>query len=162
MNHPRRKPLRLQGYDYSQQGAYFITICVKDRRCILSKIIQPGTEADPASVLLTEIGKIVDIHLQRIPGIDAYVIMPNHIHMIVFRSDADEYARAVISNDIRSFKTIVSKRIGRSIWQTSFYDHILRDSDDYLFHLRYIETNPTKWTLDRYYHADRSDFLPIP
>ena len=83
MNRPQRKHPRLPEYDYSQQGAYFLTICTKNRACILSHVLIPESEADGALVSLTEIGEIVLQHLLRIPGLDSYVIMPNHVHMLL-------------------------------------------------------------------------------
>ena len=149
MNRPQRKHPRLPEYDYSQQGAYFLTICTKNRACILSHVLIPESEADGALVSLTEIGEIVLQHLLRIPGLDSYVIMPNHIHLIVFRAAEDRS----VSDDIRSFKTLVTKKIGHPIWQTSFHDHILRDPNDYLLHREYMDKNPAKWLLDLYYSA---------
>lgn len=149
MSRPQRKHPRLPEYDYAQQGAYFLTICTKDRACLLSRILLPKSEADGAAVSLTEIGEIVLQYLQKLPGLDSYVIMPNHIHLIVFRDEDDRS----ISADIRSFKTLVTKQVGRSIWQTSFHDHILRDPNDYLLHREYMDKNPAKWLKDPYYSA---------
>ena len=95
---PRRKELRIKQYDYSSTGAYFITICTKDRKQILSDIIKPvgvGALDDP-KIRLTAIGKIVEKNLlssENIPGvkIDRYVIMPDHIHVIIFLYP-DKYA----------------------------------------------------------------------
>ena len=92
---PKRKDLRLKQYNYSSAGAYFVTICTKDRNRILSNIIKPsvgvGAHDDPLTpqIQLTEIGKIVEKYLlssENIPGvkIDRYVIMPDHIHVIIF------------------------------------------------------------------------------
>ena len=87
---PKRKMLRLQNFDYNTNGAYFITICTKDRKNLLSKIITV----------------------------------------------------------IRSFKTMVTKEIGFSIWQRSFYDHVIRNHEDYLETTKYIQENPEKWIYD--------------
>ena len=91
---PKRKPTRLKNFDYSSAGAYFITICIKDRKRILSNIIKPvgvGAFDDPLTpqIQLTEIGKVTEKYLlssENIPGvkIDRYVIMPDHIHVIIF------------------------------------------------------------------------------
>ena len=96
MNYPKRKPLRLPHYDYSSPGAYFVTICTKDRRCILSKIAVGADALGGPCLQLTDIGKAVEQHIlstARIPGfhVDKYVIMPNHIHMImrIDREDAN-------------------------------------------------------------------------
>ena len=98
---PKRKPTRLKNFDYSSAGAYFITICIKDRKRILSDIIKPvgvGAFDDPLTpqIQLTEIGKITEKYLlssENIPGvkIDRYVVMPDHIHVIIFLYP-DEYA----------------------------------------------------------------------
>ena len=98
---PKRKPTRLKNFDYSSAGAYFVTICIKDRKRILSDIIKPvgvGAFDDPLTpqIQLTEIGKITEKYLlssENIPGvkIDRYVVMPDHIHVIIFLYP-DEYA----------------------------------------------------------------------
>ena len=98
---PKRKPTRLKNFDYSSAGAYFVTICIKDRKRILSDIIKPvgvGAFDDPLTpqIQLTEIGKITEKYLlssENIPGvkIDRYVVMPDHIHAIIFLYP-DEYA----------------------------------------------------------------------
>ena len=86
---PTRKQYRLPDYDYSQSGAYFITICTKDRKQILSKIIVGTSIARPQEIELTEIGAIVDKGVKGIMEhyenvfVDNYVIMPNHIHLII-------------------------------------------------------------------------------
>ena len=98
---PKRKPTRLQAFDYNTTGAYFVTICIKDRKRILSDIIKPvgvGAFDDPLTpqIQLTEIGKITEKYLlssENIPGvkIDRYVVMPDHIRAIIFLYP-DEYA----------------------------------------------------------------------
>ena len=85
---PKRKPIRLQDYDYSRPGAYFITICTKDRRSILSNITVGADALGGPCLKLTDTGKVVEQHIlstERMIGfcVDKYVIMPNHIHMIL-------------------------------------------------------------------------------
>ena len=78
----KRKNNRLDNFDYSSAGYYFVTLCVKDTCCILSHVV--GCDAHIAPLVeLTDIGTVALNHLLRIPGIDKYVIMPNHIHFIV-------------------------------------------------------------------------------
>ena len=80
-----RKRLRLADFDYGQAGTYFITVCVKDRKCILGTI-PPNVGADvhiSPQVELSHYGKVVEKYIQQIYGLDKYVIMPNHIHLIV-------------------------------------------------------------------------------
>lgn len=153
---PKRKQIRLREFDYTKDGVYFITICTKDRACILSQI----TVGQDAHILpqakLTEYGRIVEKHILLIPGIDSYVVMPNHIHLMIVKENMcggtmKASCPTNLSSDIRSFKTVVTKEIGKPIWQPRFYDHIIRDDYDYMIHRQYIDENPLKWTLDKYY-----------
>lgn len=86
---PARKPARLQDYDYSQNGCYFVTVCVKDRRPILSTIVGGDALIAP-QIRLTEIGKITEKHIQKINSVytdvtvEKYIIMPDHIHLLLF------------------------------------------------------------------------------
>lgn len=147
-----RKPNRLKNYDYSSQGAYFITICTLDRKCILSHIVGGDALIAPQTNL-THFGEIAREYIESMPGIDKYVIMPNHIHLLIAIDGPMKASAPTISvpNLIRSFKVLVSKEIGQSIWQRSYHDHIIRDEEDYLNHLQYIENNPAKWSEDKYY-----------
>ena len=95
MELPKRKPMRLPDYDYSTPGAYFVTICTHDRRCILSRVTVGAIHESPAvSLHLTEIGQIVKEFIEMLPtrypdlAVDHYVIMPNHIHLLL-RIDAE-------------------------------------------------------------------------
>ena len=143
-NYPKRKRMRLENYDYSAEGYYYLTICTKDRKRILAEIFSDATQ-DPR-VVLTPNGQVVESFLRSIPGMDKYVIMPNHIHMIIHKTNG----RSIIS-DMRAFKSLVTKRIGESIWQESYYDHIIRNEADYQEKWQYIENNPAKWVEDEYF-----------
>ena len=149
MEHTERKAIRLQEYDYSENGAYFITICTKDRAQILSHIV-----GDDAHIVPTPIGRLVDKYIQSIPGIEKYVIMPNHIHMIIRIDNGPMWASAPtqsIPSRIRSFKTLVTKELGVSIFQRSYYDHIIRGEEDYRDVWQYIDGNPARWREDDLY-----------
>ena len=147
-----RKPNRLKNYDYSSQGVYYITVCTLDRKCILSQIVGGDALIAPQTNL-THCGEIARKYIESMPGIDTYVIMPNHIHLLIA---IDGLMKASVPtnsvpNLIRSFKVLVSKETGQSIWQCSYYDHIIRDEEDYINHLQYIEDNPAGWSKDKYY-----------
>ena len=99
---------------------------------------------------LTDTGKVVEQYIlstNRINGfrVDKYVIMPNHVHMIIKKTNGKS-----ISSDVRSFKALVTKKAGYPVWQTSYYDHIIRNSEDYSEKWKYIDENPVKWALDEY------------
>ena len=72
--------------------------------------------------------------------------MPNHVHMIVFNEPGES-----ISKKIQSWKVLIGKEVGARIWQRSFYDHLIRDEQDYLIKWKYVDDNPQKWSSDRYY-----------
>ena len=152
---PIRKTPRLKEFDYSTSGYYFITICTKDRKEILSRIVGATVLGRPY-VKLTETGKLVEtaiLHNNRNEiKIDRYIIMPNHIHMIISISpDAGDRGQSPLQMIIRNMKAYITKQIGFSVWQRSFHDHIIRDENDYLEICKYIDDNPFKWTEDKYY-----------
>lgn len=155
-----RKSNRLKGYDYSQNGAYFITVCVKDKKCLLGKVVGGDAGIAP-EILLSSHGKTVEKYINGIKGLHKYVIMPNHIHMIVFIENEEGTMKASsltqsIPQLIRSFKTLVTKELGFSLWQRSYYDHIIRDIPDYEAIWEYIENNPLKWKEDKLYKSEQT------
>ena len=160
MNLPKRKQNRLQNYDYSSSGAYFITICTQNREQILCDFVGDGALDVPKTVL-TDIGRIVDKHIlstNNIPSVtvDKYVIMPNHIHVILIvdnngTSKAPSPTNNIISHSVSTLKRFINKEIGYNIFQRSFHDHVIRDQNDYLKIRNYIDTNPAKWQEDQYY-----------
>jgi len=160
----KRKPNRLKKYDYSKNGGYFITICTKDRKQILSKITKDKNYdivGDGFAVpQLTKYGIIVDKYINLINTkypmikVDKYVIMPNHIHLLlIIESDGTANPSPTIGSIIGWFKYSITKYIDEStnIFQRSFHDHIIRNKNDYLKIWEYIDNNPLKWELDCYY-----------
>lgn len=160
-----RKPTRLREYNYSSAGAYFITICIQNRKRILSDIVctNVGDGAhDVPQTQLTPIGKIVENNLlssENIPGvkIGQYVIMPDHIHAIIIL-DPSKYANRkhgtskapsptneMLPHIISSFKRFCSKGIGNNVFQRGYIEHIIRDRADYETKIKYIYENPTRW-----------------
>lgn len=155
-NQYRKKPNRLTGFDYSTPGYYFITICTKNHLCLLGKIVSEN-ELMPAVMELNAAGQIVKAVAEEIPyhypsaTLDKYTIMPNHVHMILVLKDNPQTGPS-IHTIIQQFKRAVSIRIGESIWQPRFYDHIIRSEREYQEIWKYIDNNPAKWALDKYYH----------
>ncbi|MFA5352968.1 MAG: hypothetical protein WC291_01955 [Thermodesulfovibrionales bacterium] len=165
-----RRSLRLKGYDYSQEGAYFITICAHSRRdCLFGEIVRD-------EMILNECGTIVrdewlktseirsEIHLGE------YVIMPNHFHgivIIVMHNPVGAYGHTPLQHTplrspshtigamIRGFKSGVTKGInamrqtpGRPVRQRNYYEHIIRSEADYSRIAEYIVNNPRQWPQD--------------
>ena len=166
---PKRKPIRIVDYDYSTPGAYFITVCTanrekifwSDRRgelCSPAYNTQTGDQRSPLRAELSDVGKIVDAEIQKLNTVydavrvDKYCIMPDHIHFII-SINTDENGRTqfapTISRVIKQFKGSITKQIGRPIWQKSFYDHGIRNQQDYDEIWEYIENNPLKYALKK-------------
>ena len=153
MELPKRKLNRIPDYDYSQNGAYFITICIQDRKPILSQI-----EGDDAHIVPNPYGRIAEKYIRNVPQIEKYVIMPDHIHMIIRLDNGAMWASPPsdakpqhnrISNIVRSIKVLVAKEIGQSIFQRSYYDHVIRNQQYYDEIWEYIENNPRKWVMQK-------------
>ena len=171
---PQRKLQRLKQYDYNQNAAYFITICTHNKDHILGEIID-------GQMILNAYGKIIHETYRDLPNhnhnmeSDKYIIMPNHIHCIIIINNCRErFATVPNTNEnkkingvpeiIRQLKTFSSKRINEyrkrnglepfptnTIWQKSYHDHIIRKEAEYQEIWEYIDTNPLKWELDKYY-----------
>ncbi len=146
----KRKQNRLQNFDYSTNGAYFITICTQGKKCILSKIVGGDALIAP-KITLTKYGQIAEKYIKNIPGIIKYIIMPNHIHLLIVIDGSMKASTPTVSSLIRSFKGLTVKEIGKPIFQRSFYDHIIRNEEDYLNVWEYINSNANKWKSDKYY-----------
>ncbi len=145
MNFPQRKPNRLKNFDYNQNGAYFVTICVKGRKKILCDIV-----GDDAHIVPKKYGTIIEKYILNVPEIEKYVIMPDHIHMIIRIENGTMWASSPtnrISNIVRSLKILTTKEIGKSIFRRSYYDHVIRNQQDYNEIWEYIDNNPKKWML---------------
>ncbi len=159
---PERKRLRLEQYDYSTPGAYFITICTYEKRCILSDIRVGADALGGPDVALTDTGRIVEKYVlstDNIPGIhvDKYVIMPNHIHLLLTVEAVDgppgasAPTMAAVPSAISALKRLVNRELGTNIWQRSYHDHVIRGEPDYREVWNYIDSNPLRWREDCFY-----------
>jgi REP element-mobilizing transposase RayT len=173
-----RRSIRLKEYDYTQPGAYYITLCTKARQCLFGDVIK-------GEMRLNSLGYIAFTCWQAIPNhfplveLDAFVVMPNHLHGILVISDTDERARQCrtptskqnhipkteqfgkpvsgsIPTVIRTYKAAVTKRINlicntkytSLIWQRDLYEHISRDQESLRNIRQYIVENPWRWADD--------------
>ncbi len=163
----QRKRNRLKEYDYANAGYYFVTICVNDRKNHFGKI-------ENAKCVLNELGRVVQRILESIPvkypyvSIDYYVIMPNHIHVIIIIDPSDNVSIVTsrdmspdkkhkiksLSEIIGAFKTISSKELHNKglkefKWQRSFYDRIIRNEGELYQIRKYIEQNPLSLEIEK-------------
>ena len=163
---PIRKPLRMSHYDYNTPGAYFLTFCTHNRKHFLSRIV--GAIHESPEPQLTTSGKIVDAVMKNIPAhlhvtIDQYVIMPNHVHLIAVVTEEDVLreihesplqSRSIMSKLMGYIKMNASKAIRQhygdvAVWQRGYYDHVIRNQQDYDETWQYIENNPRKWFFEK-------------
>ncbi len=151
MELPNRKYPRLKTFDYAGGGAFFVTICTRNKEKVLGNV----PDGEEACVNLTQLGKTVKTAILNIPNkywgvilLLNSVVMPNHIHLLL---QISEDAQVSLLRIVRSFKTVVTKSWGQPVWQRSFYEHIIRNEQDALHCWKYIDENPKKWTLDKYY-----------
>lgn len=188
---PKRKRIRLPEFDYSENRMYFITICTYEKKHTLGRIVGYGA-CDVPQQRFSQRGKIVEKYIRLMDNkynnvfIDKYVIMPNHIHMIIAVSNdpAESYddnnrvgffgtsqapyptspgikkvtlkgnaerANGIIPKFVSLFKRYCNHEIGENIWQRRFYDHVIRDENDYRSIWEYIDNNPARWAEDEYY-----------
>ncbi len=153
---PKRRSIRLRHYDYSRLGAYFVTICAYERRCLFGRI------AD-GQVILGPIGRIVaqewvkSSEMRRDVEVDAFVVMPNHLHGIILlgRSEAAAAARP-LGSVIRGFKAATTHVVAEAghgpahpLWQRNYYEHIIRNEESLESIRAYIADNPARWAQDR-------------
>jgi REP element-mobilizing transposase RayT len=160
-----RRSIRLKGYDYSQAGAYFVTIVAWQREMLFGEIVNGES-------ILNELGEIVHDEWERTavvrPNVELgeYVVMPNRFHgILVFRENVGATRRVAPTKTtlqsgslgavMAQFKSIVTKRInglqnvtGRPIWQRNYYEHIIRNESEMDRISRYIESNPSQWAED--------------
>ena len=178
-----RKTTRLKGADYNRNQAVFLTICTKERRCVLSRIVGTGV-LDGPQIELTKYGQIADKYIRQLNdfyddlSVESYVIMPNHIHIMLWvkgagngpsrtpvtdgpsrtpvtdgpsRTPVPTVQNSVPSRFVSTFKRFCNKEYGVNIWQYRSNDHIIRNRQDYDEHLRYIYENPIRWYYDELY-----------
>jgi len=168
-----RRSIRLKGYDYSQTGAYFVTICTKGRACLFGEIAG-------GKMVLNDAGRIAADEWTKTALIrdeiqlDEWVVMPNHFHGIVWIRQTDGTGDTVRRGDrpvaptgprprslgalMAGFKSAVTKRVnklrqtpGEKLWQRNYWEHIIRNDDELNRIRQYIIDNPAKWEMDRNY-----------
>ena len=178
MNYRFRKSHRLQNYNYSNNGSYFITICTKNKECLLGDIVGDDVLGIPhhtknandliyeksqqAHMILSDYGEITKKYIEEGKtklthlSVDNYVIMPNHIHLIISVQSDKLLCKAKSCHDVipmyvSSLKTLITKEIGFSMFQRDYHDHIIRNEKEYEKIWDYIDTNVSNWVSDRFY-----------
>lgn len=149
---PKRKSIRLKGFDYSSEGCYFLTICTEQRKNLLSSIVGGDDLGAPKEIILKPYGKIVEKYILSMEraydaiSIENYIIMPNHIHLLIL---IDTYglprsSTPTIPNVVSALKRFANRDCKRNLWQRGYIDHIIRNQTDFEYHWNYIEYNALK------------------
>ena len=169
LNRHHRRSIRLPGYDYSQPGVYFLTLCTHERETLLGDVVDNV-------VRLNDYGQIVAKAWDDLPGhyshveLDAFVIMPNHVHGIIVLNDDVVRAglrpaptrpaptptkRHALPEIVRTLKSFSARRINEShatpgvpVWQRNYYEHVVRSEHELNAIRAYIQNNPLRWALD--------------
>lgn len=172
----QRRSIRLKDYDYTQEGAYFITICTNQKERVFGAIINGEMSLSGCGDVASKRWQSIPAHFPHI-GLDEFTIMPNHVHGIIIINKpvgAPVPVKATTSNDkaerfgtpttgsiptiIRSYKSAVTKELNqgeqsrrKSVWQRGYYEHVIRNEDSMEKIREYIHYNPMKWCDDKYY-----------
>ena len=144
-----RHTIRLQGYDYSKSGLYFVTICTKDKQNIFGDIDQKQMRlSEHGTIAQNMLTKMLE-KLNEYIAINEYVIMPNHMHLII---QIKKDFKVKLGNLITHYKSLVTKEINKTcivdIWQRNYYEHIIRNEKELYLIKQYIKDNPINWEED--------------
>jgi REP element-mobilizing transposase RayT len=170
---PRRKAARLRGYDYTQPGMYFVTVCTHSRRSVLGEVNGEEVRLTPVGLIVFEAWSSIPSHFSTV-DIDTFVVMPNHIHGVLFLRDTvgakhasplQRISKGTVASSlsavVQSFKSASSRLANRRypdsdrpFWQRGFFERIVRDDAELCRIRRYIEENPSRWAEDEYYRTN--------
>lgn len=160
-----RKSMRLKGYDYSKPGYYFVTVCTQNKKCLFGDIRNRQMVLNDAGRMIEKVWNALPEHYPHVE-LDAFVIMPNHVHgIIILRPDpiveagfkpASTKKRHALPEIVRALKTFSARRIneicntpGVKLWQRNYYEHIVRNENELNEIRKYIQENPLKWETDK-------------
>ena len=156
-----RRSIRLKGYDYSQRGAYYVTLCVQNRECLFGKIINGDIQLDERGQIIQKYWMQINKRFSHV-FLDHFIVMPNHIHGIIIINDHVTCRGEVTSplsslcNIIAWFKYQSTKHInkihqtpGVRLWQRNYFERIIRNEKIYNRIIKYITNNPIMWDPDK-------------
>jgi REP element-mobilizing transposase RayT len=160
-----RQSIRLKGYDYGLNGAYYITICSYQKQYLFGEIVEGNMERNLLGDTVEAVWYRLPLHFKFIE-LDAFIVMPNHIHgIIVIQNQAlekaahdSQYPHGTMPESlgaiVQNFKSISTRKINflcgdrLKIWQRNYYEHIIRNENSYQKIRQYILDNPRNWEQD--------------
>jgi putative transposase len=171
MEYGGRRSIRLKGYDYSAAGGYYVTIVARGRECLFGEITGREMRANTLGQIAEECWQAIPEHFSN-SDVDVFVVMPNHVHGIIMIHDAvrgtiyrapnptiEQFGKPTagsLPTIVRTYKAAVARRARRelgsaNIWQRNYYEHIIRNLQDYGRIAGYIADNPANWEEDEQY-----------
>ena len=145
-----RRSIRLQGYDYSQSGAYFVTICTFQRQHLFGEVNNGEIQLNVAGQIISAIWQKIPQHFSNVE-LDQFILMPDHLHGIIIISKQAEKSHSLAAI-IQNFKSISTRKInkitqnlGVSIWQRNYYERMIRNDQELERCRQYILANPENW-----------------
>ncbi len=166
----RRRPVRLRGYDYTQPGAYFVTICVNRHRCIFGEVRDDAVSLNESGQIVWECWNDLARHYPHVET-DAFVVMPNHVHGIVMLTRTNvgaglrpaptrshlELSRHGLPEIVRALKSFSARGVnqlratpGARVWQRGYHERVVRNNEELNRIRQYISENPARWSDDEY------------
>jgi len=159
---PRRKRTRLGTFDYRSPGPYFVTICTHHREHRFGVIVADEMQPAPAGEMVAEIWSML---LDQYPTtvLADFVVMPNHMHGVLWFEPAEESARPALADVVTWFKTVTTNHYirgvrdsgwppyDRHLWQRNYHEHIVRNDADMERIRDYVRNNPANWREDTYH-----------
>jgi REP element-mobilizing transposase RayT len=161
-----RRSIRLDGYDYAQPGAYFVTVCTRDRTCLFGHVVNGEMHLNEASEIAQRCWEDIPHHFPLVE-LDAFVVMPNHVHGVIVvpgRGTAcrapttEQFAKPSVGSIptiVRSYKSSVTRYVnlargapGTPVWQRNYYEHVVRNEAELMAIREYILANAARWDDD--------------
>ncbi len=152
-----RRSIRLKGYDYSQIGVYFITIVAQGRLCLFGDVVDGEMRLNDAGRLVVNAWEWLATRHSYVE-LDSYIVMPNHLHGVIVITGDSRIAptkRKPLGRLVGMFKTVTTKQInldrgtpGQLLWQRNYYEHVIRNDEEWDRVREYIASNPMRWETD--------------
>ncbi|MCK9357902.1 MAG: transposase [Dehalococcoidia bacterium] len=154
---------RLSSFDYTQAGAYFVTVCTAGRQCLFGDVVGGSMQPNECGRAVADTWMGLPVHYRRVT-VHAFSLMPNHVHGVLMLCDAPDEAPAEGRNAredcglpeiVRAFKSFSAREVnrirqsqGEAVWQRSYYEHVIRSEESLCRISQYIADNPMQWMLD--------------
>ena len=157
-----RRSIRLRGYDYTRDEAYYVTLVTHERRTLFGDIIDGEMRLNDTGQLIMDTWEWLATRHPYVE-LDSYIVMPNHLHGIIVITDhgrdgslTSPTPRKPLGRLVGAFKTVTTKQVnlaegmpGQLLWQRNYYEHVIRNDEEWDRVREYIASNPMRWEMDK-------------